>query len=344
MGKIYYVPLEIMEQRYTQMFNMEMMAISDVTLYPINFEPVIFDAKQFLDFPNSCLFKSLQLGIISKLFSTNSIKDGDTFLFADILFPGIETVRLLAEMQGIKVFIVAFNHAGRADKFDLVQQLGDWMDHSEQAWHKVCDMIFVGSGYHMRQVLNKFHVKAIRVTGMPFNSEYYEMLVHATQEKRLQNGCIWPHRPCTEKGFSEFMQIAQQNPNIDFHVTSGGKEDKEVSMLLSMLPNVFYHYGLTKVQYLEMVNYCKYYLSTAYQETFGYTLHEAIHYNCILIAPDRACYSEFVPASQLYTNISEVPAMFKLSHQPTNGLGRDRFSGNKMVILNHIDKLRDENI
>ena len=47
----------------------------------------------------------------------------------------------------------------------------------------------------------------------------------------------------------------------------------------------------------------KYYLSTAHQETFGYTVQEAITYGCHILAPYRACYSEMLPDINVYSDV-----------------------------------------
>ena len=44
----------------------------------------------------------------------------------------------------------------------------------------------------------------------------------------------------------------------------------------------------------------KYYLSTAYQETFGYTLREALLYDCRVVVPNALCYPEMLPEECLY--------------------------------------------
>ena len=36
----------------------------------------------------------------------------------------------------------------------------------------------------------------------------------------------------------------------------------------------------------------KWYLSTAYQETFGYTIQEAIYFGCEILVPNRGLFEE----------------------------------------------------
>lgn len=346
MGRIIYIPLEEMEQRYTKLFNQEMIAISDMAIWPQNSLTMLgtFDSKLFLDFPNSYAFKAQQIQMICNLFALGEVVDGDTFLVADIFFPGLETIKILSELAGVKVFICAFNHAGRADKNDLVQNLSGYSDLQEQVWHSITDVVFAGSFYHANNIKDHFSINKVIVTGMPFNSDWYDDIIAPIAFDRKNDIVIWPHRPCNEKGFSEFIEIVERNPNVKFVITSGGSADEMLQKLhVDRLENLSYEHSLTKKGYLTILNLSKYYLSTAHQETFGYTLQEAIHYGCKIIAPGRACYPEMVPHTSLYNDIKDFPNYLN-DHGLITGSGKDRFNGNGILIKHYIEQLQNGNL
>jgi hypothetical protein len=54
----------------------------------------------------------------------------------------------------------------------------------------------------------------------------------------------------------------------------------------------------------------RWYLSTAYQETFGYTIQEAIFFDCNILVPNRACCPEMVPERNVYHSVSEIESKF----------------------------------
>lgn len=308
MNKIIYVPLENLEQRYTKMMNEEVSKHVDMVLYPDMPEQTVIKNGQFLDITGTCIFKAMQLKMIAELFDTEQVKDGDVFLIADIFFPGIEMIRYMAELLKIKVYIYGFNYAGRADKTDFVQGLGNWADHSERGYHELCDGIFVGSEIHRTNILNKFgyyiHTKTYN-TGYVWSVDFVNNVLNSEPSTLKEDYIIWPHRICDEKGIHNLLEFAKSTDK-QILITSSGKEECSIE-----LPkNVRFEGGLTKKQYYERLASAKYYLSTAYQETFGYTLQEAMVYGCEILVPDRACYPEMVPAKNLYKNVSEIDSKF----------------------------------
>ena len=74
--------------------------------------------------------------------------------------------------------------------------------------------------------------------------------------------------------------------------------------------NIEYRYGLTKLEYFELMAKARWYLSTAYQETYGFTIQEAIFFGCNILVPNRACCPEMVPAQNVYDNIDNVDRLF----------------------------------
>lgn len=312
---IRYLALEELEQRYTWMMNrsiikhLQKLPVSFMYYYPFSQDYKTIVVGEFLDVNKTCEFKARQLGMIAAEFAAKEIKDGDIFLVGDIFFPGIEMIRYMAELQDISVKIYGFNYAGRADENDFVQKLGTWADVSEKGYHAICDKVFVGSYYHARQVREHFGIDNVKVTGLIWDTEIVGGYVKPGQPKG--NYMIWPHRLCREKGIDEFLQYAR-NTNYDIIITSSGRQEAWPERLYGALPeNVSYISGLSKMRYYSIMAGAKRYLSTARQETFGYTLHEAMFYGCQIVAPIRACYSEMVPAHCLYRCAGEISGLFE---------------------------------
>jgi glycosyltransferase involved in cell wall biosynthesis len=302
MKKIIYVPLEDMEERYTVMFNNAFKGYCDYYIYPeFNYDTKI-ETGEFLDVNKTIIFKSKQLQMIGELFYKGEVNDGDIFVISDIFFPGIESIKYMAELQNIEVKVFAFNHAGRADKDDFVQKLGSWADYSEAGYHHICDGIFFGSEFHANRVIDYFSIDESKshITGMIWNADYINS-IHQKSNTPKKDIIVWPHRISKEKGFDEFIEYAKLNQDKNFLITSSGnKVDVELPS------NVKYQYNLSKKEYYQVLNESKYYLSNAHQETFGYTLQEAIHYGCKIAVPNRACYGEMVPDVCLFDDIENV--------------------------------------
>lgn len=331
---IYFIPLEELEERYTVLMNSEIKKYikKEQFIYP-DWKTQPIKKGQFLDIERTIEFKSKQLILISKLFQKGKIKSGDWFFFADIFFPGIESVKYQAELQNIDIRIAAFNHAGRADKNDFVQNLGKWSDASEQSYHDVCDIIFVGSEYHKRNIRKHFKVnkKKIQVTGCVWNSqEAFEVYPYLDKKEDI---VVWPHRVSKEKGIDDLFEIANLMPNKKFIITSSS--DKELNIELPK--NIEYINKLTKAEYYAWLSKAKYYLSTAYQETFGYTLREALLYNCRVVVPNDLCYPEQLPKECLFkrSNQKNVISMLSDSFEMPSYY-TIMFDNNALLMLNTI--------
>jgi len=309
--KIIYIPLEELPQRYTQMMNSAIYPKVDISLYPKTEIDTEIKRGQFLDIVNTCKFKAAQLGMIADLFNENKVENGDVFLIGDIFFPGIEMIKYMAELLGIDVKVYGINYAGRADKTDFVQKLSGWADASETGYHLICDGIFVGSEDHKNNVCEYFglNTATVHTTGLVWDLDYMHQFERDLRNKlgdiQKEDFVIWPHRWCEEKGIDELLYFAKNTKKKIVITSSGPKKD------LGKLPkNIEYRYGLTKLEYFELMAKARWYLSTAYQETFGYTIQEAIFFDCNILVPNRACCPEMVPDENVYHDIKNVDELF----------------------------------
>jgi glycosyltransferase involved in cell wall biosynthesis len=334
---IYFIPLENLEERYTALMNNEIKKhIKDEQFIYPKWKSKPIKKGQFLDIERTIEFKSKQLILISKLFQKGKVKNGDWFFFADIFFPGIESVKYQAELQNIDIKIAAFNHAGRADANDFVQNLNSWADSSEQSYHDVCDIVFVGSNYQKNNIKNYFKINEskIKVTGCVWNSKE-AFKVYPFLDKK-EDIVIWPHRVSNEKGINDLIDIANLMPDKSFVITSSGNKEIEID-----LPkNIRYINNLSKSEYYSWLSKSKYYLSTAYQETFGYTLREALLYNCFIVAPNDLCYPEQLPKICLYDRFDKknVIRMLGSDINIQKYFFGDSFDNNALKMLNIIER------
>jgi glycosyltransferase involved in cell wall biosynthesis len=346
--KIIYLPLEELDQRYTKMMNNAIggyLTEKDIVVYP-KFKKEKIKRGEFLDIVGTNIFKSRQLEMVCKLFDQDKIKNGDRFLVADIFYPGLEMIPYMANLLGIKIHIFGYNHAGRSDPNDFVQKLGKWSDNAESTWHQICDGIFIGSHDHKRLMHDYFPEIAeekIIVTGCVWDIDYVLSLVGWKQDDLFDNlnkvkkeeFVIWPHRPAPEKGFNNLLTYAKQNPNRKIIMTTGGNKRK-----LNLPKNIKYLTGVSKKELYKLMIRAKYYLSTSYQETFGYTLQEAMLFGCIIAVPNRACYPEMVPSSHLYDSISQIESRFNETRPIVHGAFRHH--DNAKTIVDRVRNFKGE--
>lgn len=331
--KIIYVALENIEQRYTRMMNEALLPLVDKTIYPnIDIDQQI-KRGQFLDIVNTCKFKSAQLGMIADMFNNNEIENGDVFLVGDIFFPGIEMIKYMSELQDLDVKVYGINYAGRADETDFVQKLSGWADYSEAGYHYICDGIFVGSEFHKENVCNHFAIdpEYVYATGYVWDLKYMQSFKNEIGDVKKENFVIWPHRWCNEKGIAELCEYAKRTTKKIIVTSSGPVKD------VGPVPNnIEFRFNLSKMEYFTLMAKAKWYLSTAYQETQGYTILEAIFFGCNILVPDRACCPQMVPAINVYSEIEDIDEKFDTEDLIVPMIWTERVDNNAKTMIDII--------
>lgn len=336
MSKVIYIALEDLPQRYTQMMNrsiIDNLNKEDIVVYP----NIAIDDKihrgQFLDIVNTSRFKAAQLQEIAKLFDAGMISDGDAFLIGDIFFPGIESIKYMSELLGIDVKVYGINYAGRADSTDFVQKLSSWADYSETGYHMICDGIFVGSDDHRNHVIEYFGLNpaTVHVTGLIWDLNYMEEFKASIGTVAKEDFIIWPHRWAKEKGVDDLIEFANRTDK-KIIVTSSGPE-KPVTAFGALPENIEFRFNLTKLEYFTLMAKAKWYLSTAYQETFGYTVQEAIYFGCNILVPNRACNPEMVPLRNVYHHVSHIDHDFDSKDLTVPYIWTSRWNNNARLML-----------
>lgn len=313
------------------------MSQDDIVVYGSDNEEQRIKRGEFLDICSTIIYKQEQIKSVANLFNEDRISNGDVFFVPDIFYPALASIRYMADLLGIDVKIVSFNHAGRADEHDFVQKLGSWADTQEDAWHKMCDVVLVGSQYHKQRVEKKFNVNNVKVTGAVWSKEWMDDFCKDINRKK-SDYIIYPHRPCKEKRFDLFLEVARKNPLLKFLITSSGDNRLEGVELPN---NVTYWYNLSKREYYQAFAHADGYLSTAYQETFGYTLQEAIYFNCKVIVPDYACYREFADESSIVSFNDMITDGYLTEKFKTGDLSKStQHRDNASEIYNLCKKLR----
>ena len=274
------VPIEPYEERYSadwlKWFTDELN--NNVEFTVINPEPLTSTIEQgsFLDVCGTNYYKAKQLAEISKLIHLGFIKDGDTFLFLDLWFPGIEMLAYMRDALGIKFKITGCLHAGTWDEHDFLSKKGMqiWACPIEHGWFKIIDQIFVATNFHKNLILSHRVVNPdkIKVTGFPIKPILFKQ-----QEK--ENIVVFPHRLDSEKNPHLFDKLADELK--DTFKDWSFVRSKDVCS--------------NKQEYYELLNRSKIAVSFADQETWGIAMQEAVLCDCIPLVPDRLSYVEMYP-------------------------------------------------
>jgi len=288
--KIYYLPLEPIEKRYTKQWYTWFKEI--FTNEGIEFEYILGERtennlhdKFFLDMKTTFIWKFEQL---KKLFKTD-INDNDIIFIPDGEFPGLEALEYYRKFYNKKFKIVEIWHAGTYDPYDLTTQnsLGRIGSRIEEVLFDIADLIFVGSNFHKELIIKNRLVDndKIIVTGLPANIEnIYNKYFRNWNEK--DNLIVFGGRLSYEKGIDIIDRLTNEYKIIKtIELTKNKKE--------------YYNY-LSKSKIL---------LSPAKQETFGYCPIEAMACGTIPIVPNKLSYVEYIPKQYRYDSEFDIKYM-----------------------------------
>jgi len=156
-NKLYYIPIEPLHERYTaQWFKYfpEEFQKAGYDVHIIPGEPLTetIQTGTFLDINSTIAYKNSQMIEIAKLFQEGKIEQGFTFFFGDLEFWGLESLRLMADMNKINISIYGFMHAASYTYLDAFSIAEDYQKYTEIGWFQAVDGIFLGSEYHKRMI------------------------------------------------------------------------------------------------------------------------------------------------------------------------------------------------
>lgn len=318
---IYFLPIEPMHERYSEQMlrwvEAKLPSGGYTTLLPER-RPVKIVHGQWLDTFGTCEFKSSQLQMVARLFAEGAVRDGDVFLLGDVWMPGVEQIRFMAEMAGLRVKIAGWHYAGMFDPQDLLHRtLTRWAS----GWERnlllnVLDAVCVGSEFHKALILKAFKGRErdgvdvkILPAGLAWDrSEVAAFAVPVSQREKI---VCFPHRIAPEKGVDCFVRLAHRLasnfPDWRWCISTSSKTvELPPEIAASNVVELVRHES--KADYYRWLARCGVWYSAATQETFGYSMHEAAALGLPIVAPRRCSYAEMLtgPGTLYKSAVGEV--------------------------------------
>jgi glycosyltransferase involved in cell wall biosynthesis len=316
MTKLYYVPIEPLAERYTQQW---------YDNFPPKFRTAGFDVEvidgtplsnhvgvgTFLDINSTIAYKNSQFIKIANLFHTGQVADGSVFFFGDMEFWGLESLRLMADMNGIKIKICAFLHAASYTIQDAFAIAAPYQKYTEIGWAVACDKIFVGSQYHkdafFDRRIKKLAAEGLKqlkdkiiVTGNPlFSSDFPEFTTPKKNQIIISNRFDWEKRPNISLDFAYVLK--KKHPDWNVVVTTSRPQFKSNKQWLVDYARgleadgvITIMSGLTKFEYYTELAQSKIMLSNSIEENFGYCIAEALVYDTYPLLKNNLSHPELV--------------------------------------------------
>ena len=296
---LYYIPIEPYETRYTADWikdyeeTFDKLGVSYTTILGKTNSSTVTNGG-VLDACGTHLYKFNQLQELITRIQNKQIVDGDILFFADLWFPGIESLFYIRNMLNVKFKICGIFHAGTYDYADFTYRNGmrNWGRHLETCWFSEIDQIFVATEFHKRLLWSNSDkirglLSKVTVTGLPFFGERLRMKYGT--EKAPENILVFPHRTDAEKHPEMVDELVSwlRDRGVDF-----------VPVKTILETN-------SRDEYFKVLAKSKVMVSFADQETFGYSTLESMALGNIVIVPNRLSYTETVPEEFRYNTKQE---------------------------------------
>ena len=297
MKKIYIIPIEPIDTRYTRQWydhiptTLEKKAKDlgkehNVVIVDGDQVPAIPSPGAFLDFGATNIYKSAQLSAIANEFHTNKVNPGDKFLFTDAWNPTVVSVKYMSELLNIPVEIHGMWHAGSYDPQDFLGRLiGDkpWVRHMEKSMFDCYDTNWFATNFHLDMFISELFrpfddsfkhslvgKRKVDLTGWPM--DYLTEILKPYSKLKKKQSIVFPHRIAPEKQLNIFKDLEKQMPQYKWIVCQESK--------------------LTKDEYHTILGESTMVFSANQQETYGISMIEGLICNSIPLVPDRLSYHE----------------------------------------------------
>ena len=308
---LFLVPIEPLESRYTASWyrNFPQALSNDFNVTVIDGLPLTdkIEVGSFLDINSTVAYKASQLKAIASLFHRKQVPNGSVFFVLDIEFWGVESIRLMAQMNNIDIKLVGFLHAGSYYTDDAFSVAAPYQRYTEVGWIAACDSVMVGSQYHRDMFIERRLAPAGRIDlasrlvvapNPLFASDYKVTRKPKTNTVVMPNRVDWGKRP--DLAFAIAALAKTKRPDWSFVVTTGKdtlSSDKawlsDYAYWMQSQGVLDIRVGLTKDEYHEVLETSKIMLTTSIDETFGYCIAESMLYNTVPLMRNGLSHTDF---------------------------------------------------
>lgn len=273
--KIIYVPQLPINMRYQEWhlqsylkeFNNKFTTETLGLNYISNIDKIKPDEKLFSSYKNSI---NLELEQIKEINSID-INSKDVLFLSDISYPGFFTNILYH--KNIRSF--CYCHATSLNNYDIFSDNAPSKSLVERGHSKLFEKVFVGSNYHANRLLN-FKWTNVEVIGLP----------------------VPPFETYREDKIFDVVSVARETPQkIDYALEDFLQKDGiEIKRKEHK----------TWEEYYRFLSQSKILLITSNEDTFNYSVMEAILNNTVVLAPNRCSFPELLDEDYIYNDYNEL--------------------------------------
>lgn len=340
MRKLWYLPLEPYEERYT--LQLQTWNETRFSERGINFESIMgkklnedkeIKTGNVLDAHGRCYWATTQIAELVKRMESGDVTGEDVIFSEDLFHPGYVSLPYILEQlpESKRPKIFTRNLAQSIDPDDFVFPWREWMRPFEEIVDRTADGILMANtemGWHMR--VGMLNSAPLYVTGLPFDSR--EVLSRLGRElkplNQRTNRVAFCSRWDKEKQPWFYMDLIESyiknNPDSypEFCILTGSKtlrsnvpEYVERARELEKKGYLKIYEGLTKDQYYDLLADSRVHFTCNLQEWVGNTVNEASTFGVLPLHGAYRAFPEtlFNEARHLYVPWSIEDAEGKLN-------------------------------
>jgi len=222
------------------------------------------ELKTFAPIYDSIRFEFEQIGELYRI----ELRKGDTLFLSDLSFPGMFGSYLYHIPYGVKKY--AYCHATSLNTLDYFEKDRDSKFLVETGYSKLFDKVFVGSEYHKE----KLGWDNVEVIGLPAPT-------------------IIKPRGYVNKTFDIVSVCRPNDQKIDIEL------EKKVEERFGKIKRRMFD---DWTEYSRFLSSAKILLISSIEDTFNYTIMDALKCKCFPLAPTRLCFPEILSPLYLYWN------------------------------------------
>jgi len=276
MSRLIFVPQYPTKMRYQEFFFTEFPKqlnkyFDEIIVLGMGFKDIensenIIDKSMFSPINSAIEFEQYQIIEFLKL----KLRWDDILLMMDFSFPGFFANVLYHKKPTIKVF--AYCHATSLNTLDYFEEFRDSKFQCETGFSKLFTKVFVGSKYHQ----DKLKWGNTEIVGLP----------------------VPPFQTFREEKIYDIISVSR--PNIQkINKSIESKIERDFSEIKRKVCS-------TWEEYYKFLSQSKVLLITSREDTFNYSIMEAIMNGTVVIAPCRLAFPELLPREFLYDDYEEL--------------------------------------
>ena len=349
-SKLWYLPLEQLDERYTGMLYDH--TINKFEEFGVNYEVIEgetltteVDTGQVLDAESRNYYAMEQIQTLLEKIKSGEVEDGDVVFNQDFWHMGILSLAYSQALRdNLDLGVYGFVCSGSFEEWDFINQQGmsPWAEPLEKAWTEAYDGLFVANVRMQDMIMNVAENPGkIHITGLPLSQEWIYDRVEPKPSSQKEDIVVFPHRWDKEKDPEMFNRLAHVTERDDVrfvHTTgrtgsigNGPEPHEDVEVIRN--PD-------GKEEYYELLSRAKVVFSSALQDTVGNAMFEAINLGCTPVVPEGQ-YDEYIPPQFRYERGDVFQAKMDIMHWLGNHKQvpeiTDRFNLSTKKMIGHMD-------